>query len=287
MSAAPQATTAERYASMQKAFYEQKATRFSPEAVVGFYGFHQNFPYETHLFHAYGDIRRPIFTDIKSRRAFDFGCGEGRMVRRLQPYFEKVDGCDISATMIDTARRRTEGSDFWVTDGLGAGDAPSDFYDFCYNTISLQHICVFETRDLILKDLCRILKPDGKMTLQYIYSRNYPALPVTPVKLVSPDQGVQLFKVDKQHARWFDNKTDAQSTNGGCDVVIGPSDLPVVETYFRRYFENVDIWLHDYSIGRGGLGEKRILPDTHPNSLNSDNAHPTHFVFIHCSGKKI
>ena len=283
MSAIPKQN--DSYAQMQKSYYEAAAQN-SPDAVVGYYDYHENFPYETHLLHIYGDIRRPIFADFKSKRAFDFGCGEGRMVRRMQPFFQQVDGCDISSVMIDTARRRTRGADFWVTDGQGVGDVPSASYDFCYNTISLQHICVFETRDRIMQELCRILKPDGQMTLQYIYSRNYPALPISPVRLVTPTMGVQMFRVDTHHARWFDNKVDAQSTNGSCDVVIGPYELEAVDGYFHRYFENVDIWLHDYSIGRGGLDEQRILPETHPNAHGTDNCHPTHFIFIHCSGKK-
>jgi hypothetical protein len=151
----------------------------------------------------------------------------------------------------------------------------------------LQHICVFETRDLFLKDICRILKPDGKITLQYGFSRHYPSLPLTPVQELSPGVMAQIFKTDAHHARWFDNKTDAQSTNGGCDVVIGPADLHGIHSYFSRYFETVDFWFHDVSIGRGGLGEQRLLPAIHPNSHMSDECHVTHLMFIHCAGKKI
>ncbi len=275
-----------RYANMQKSFYET-AGQADPEAlVVGNYDYHENVPYETNLLCLYGDIRHPIFEDFKSRTAFDIACGEGRMVRRMQKIFRKVDGADISPTMIDLAEDRTPGSDFWVTDGISAGAAPAGFYDFVYCTISLQHICVFETRDLILKDICRILKPDGKITLQYAFSKNYPALPITPVHAVAPGISRQSFKTDQQHATWFDNKTEAQSTNSGCDVVIGTNDLPAIRKYFGRYFKFVDFWFYDISIGRGGLGQSRVLPAIHPNSHLSDDYHATHFIFIHCSGKK-
>jgi SAM-dependent methyltransferase len=276
-----------RYADMQKSFYERAAQQNPEGSVVGHYNFHEHFPYETNLLFLYGDIRRPIFEDFHNRTAFDIACGEGRMVRRMQKIFRKADGADISQVMIDLAEDRTPGSDFWVTDGISAGAAPSNFYDFCFCTIALQHICLFKTRDLILKDICRILKPEGKITLQYIFSRNYPALPVTPVQEVSPGLATQVYKLDQHNARWFDNKADAQSTNGGCDVVIGPADLHAVHDYFSQYFETVDFWFHDVSIGRGGLGQSRLLPEVHPNSHVTDESHVTHFVFIHCAGKKI
>jgi SAM-dependent methyltransferase len=276
-----------QYAEMQRAYYEQ-AARKNPESwVVGHYNYHERVPYETNLMFLYGDIRRPVFPDFRDRTAFDIACGEGRMVRRMQKLFRKVDGADISQVMIDLAQARTPGADFWVTDGIGAGGAPTSFYDFCFCTISLQHICVFETRDLILKDICRILKPDGKITLQYAFSRAYPALPMTPVQEVSPGVATQIFRKDQHHAGWFDNKTEAQSTNGGCDVVIGPGELHAVHDYFSRYFETVDFWFHDVSIGRGGLGQPRLLPEVHPNSHMTDECHVTHLMFIHCAGKKI
>jgi SAM-dependent methyltransferase len=276
-----------RYAEMQRAYYDGAAQKNPESWVVGHYDFHENLPYETNLLFLYGDLRRPIFPDFGERVAFDIACGEGRMVRRMRNIFRKADGADISQPMIDLAEDRTPGSDFWVTDGVSCGAAPSGFYDFAYCTISMQHICVFDTRDLILKDICRILKPEGKVTLQYAYSRNYPALPITGVQEAAPGVATQVFRMDRQHARWFDNRTDAQSTNGGCDVVIGPDDLPAVHAYFSQYFETVDFWFHDISIGRGGLGRQRLLPATHPNSHISDDCHLTHFVFIHLTGKKI
>lgn len=285
---APQGNDAvSQYAEMQRSYYEHAATNNPESCVVGHYDYHEHVPYETNLLFQYGDIRRPIFDDFKNRTAFDIACGEGRMVRRMQKLFRKVDGADISKVMIDLAEDRTPGSDFWVTNGMNAGDAPAGFYDFAFCTISLQHICVFKTRDLILRDICRILKPDGKITLQYGFSRDYPALPVTAVQEVSPGVATQIFKIDQHHARWFDDKTAAQSTNGGCDVVVGSAELHAVHSYFSQYFETVDFWFHDISIGRGGLGQPRLLPAIHPNSHISDECHITHLMFIHCSGKKI
>ncbi len=276
-----------RYAEMQRSFYEREAHRDPQACVVGHYDFHEHVPYETNLLFLHGDVRRPIFDDFRDRTAFDIACGEGRMVRRMQKFFRRVDGADISPTMIDLAEDHTPGSEFWITDGVSTGGAPSSTYDFCFCTISMQHICVFKTRDLILRDICRILKPDGKITLQYGFSRNYPALPASPVTKLAPGIATQAFTLDRQHATWFDNKTDAETTNSGCDVVIGPGDLEAVHAYFSQYFETVAFWFHDISIGRGGLGQPRVFPEIHPNSHISDDYHMTHFLFIHCAGKKI
>src|SRR5262245_58464767 len=62
----------ERYARMQKTFYEGLAS-LSPEAVVGFFDDHEKFAYEDFL------LRKPVVDDLTSKLALDFGCGMGRM----------------------------------------------------------------------------------------------------------------------------------------------------------------------------------------------------------------
>ena len=274
-----------RYAAMQKSFYDWLGAEH-PVAVVGHYDFHENFPYETYLLFEYGDVRKPIFPDFSQRRAFDIGCGEGRMVRRMRSFFGQVDGADISQAMVEHARASTPGSSFWVTDGLSAGDAPSAAYDFAYCTISLQHICVFTTRDLIVQDVRRILKPDGKATFQMLFSREYPFLPLGPPR--EHDGGVsQPFIRDRERVGWFEDRTDATSTNSGCDALIGDVDLDAVRTYFQQYFARVEFWFADISVGRD-WGDQRpaALPETHPNSHVSNLYWGTNYIFIHCDGVK-
>src|SRR5258706_7139339 len=94
-----------QYADMQKSYYSQFGETI-PIIVVVSYDFHEKFPYETNLLYEYGDIRNPIFSDFRSLRAIDICCGEGRMVRRMQKLFGKVDGVDISPTMLELARSK-------------------------------------------------------------------------------------------------------------------------------------------------------------------------------------
>lgn len=212
-----------RYSLMQRTNYDRNGMD-RPDDVVGSYYYHDNFPYETQLLFINGDVRKPIFPDFGVRRAFDFGCGEGRMVRRMQRFFGQVDGCDISKEMLKHARARTNDSNFYVSSGLDAGETPSCSYDFVYCTVSLQHICVHAIRQSIILDLRRILKPDGKMTLQLLFSKYYPFV-ATSAPVSVGDRGVQLYRKDEQHATWFQNKFDATHTNSGCDVVIGTDEL--------------------------------------------------------------
>lgn len=274
-----------KYIKMQRDFYETHG-KSSPADVVGHYDFHENVPYETHLLFQYGDVRKPVFEDFSTKTAFDIACGEGRMVRRMQNFFRKVDGADISSSMIEHARAKTQDSDFWVSSGLDCGGAPSSFYDFVFCTISLQHICVFETRDKIMQDILRILKRDGKVTFQYLFSKHFPYLAASPLTPIFGKYAFSKYTKDTTHAHWRENKYNATATNSGCDVVFGQDEISSVTSYFKEYFENVDMWFHDISIGRGGFGKDRLLPETHPNSHISNEYHGTHFAFIHLSRRK-
>ena len=282
-----------KYAKMQKDFFEANAGA-NPEGVVGSYDYHENFPYETNLLYKYGDIRKPVYYNFRHRSAFEYGCGEGRMIRRMRKFFGQVDGVDISESMVNHARARCRGSNIYVTEGMNAGAAKSNAYDFAYCTLSLQQISVHEVRDQIIDDLVRILKPGGKMTLQFLFSKFYPFVhaslpthvlpPPRTIGQASPepakDVGVQTFFLDTKHAGWHDNKDDSGS---GCDVVIGTDEIAVVEADMRRKFESVECWFHDISIGRT---EPRALSHLHPNSHLGPMYLGTHFMFIHCDRPK-
>ncbi len=277
-----------KYAEMQRNFYNSEGLRDPENGVVGYYEYQERFPYETFLLYQQCDVRKPIFDDFSKCRALDVCCGEGRMARRLNKLFAKTDGVDISKVMIDLARERTPGnSEFWVTDGYSLGDAPSNAYEFVLSTIAMQHICVFETRDRIIKDICRVLRPDGKITLQYLYSSHYPMLPIKPIEGLKGDIAFQFFRHDHQHATWYENKTDATCTNSGCDVVIGPDEVPVVYDYFKKYFETVEFWYHDLCAPQNSVNMPNAARGELPNSQKISSYHGTHMLFVHCAGKKI
>lgn len=267
------------YLEMQKKFYNSPDK--TKEQIVGSYNYHENFPYETYLLYKFGDVRKPLFDDYSALKAFDVACGEGRMIRRMSRVFGLgCDGADISQKMVSAAREQCPGSNVYVTDGRSCGDAATDSYDFGFCTISLQHIASYEIRSDIIKDLVRILKPGGKVTLQLLMSEFFPYTFVD--QLTGRNEMVRKFALNNRHAGYFEDKFDAASTNSDCDNVIGINDIPKVVEDFKRYFESADVWFHDISIGRAlpNLYPRR-LDVTHPNSHLTDLYHGTHFVFLH------
>jgi ubiquinone/menaquinone biosynthesis C-methylase UbiE len=222
---------------------------------------------------------------MENRLAFDIGCGEGRMIRRMSRIFKRCDGADFSQNMTAAARERCPNSTIWLTRGNDCGDAPSDTYDFVYCTISLQHIASYDIRSSIIKDITRILKPGGKMTLQMLYSAPFPYIR-THMRGVAtngllPDVMTELFVQNAKDVGWFDNNFAAKGTNSKCDTLFGETQIQDVIKDTKRFFGDVAIWFHDISIGRVDNEGARQLPDTHPNS-HLHYAYPgTHFAFIH------
>lgn len=274
------------YFAMQRAYYDSPDARADPNAVVGNYPFHENFPYETNFLYEYGDIRKPLFPDPENRLAFDIGCGEGRMIRRMSRLFKRCDGADFSENMTAAARERCPQSTIWLTRGNDCGDAPSDTYDLVFCTISLQHIASYDIRSAIIKDITRILKPGGKMTIQMLYSEPFPYVRTRMRGLANnglwPAILTELYVTNPKDVGWFDNNFAADGTNSKCDTVFGEEQIPDVVKDTERFFSYVSIWFHDISIGRPtytkGVGK---LPEPHPNS-HLHAAYPgTHYAFIH------
>lgn len=299
----------QKYLQMQLQQYQDASV--PSEHVVGHYAWHEAFPYETFLLHEHGDVRFPVVPLGSRHRALDFGCGPGRMVRRMSALFDQVDGVDIAPRLLDDARKIVpEGSELWATDGDNLGGAPKNVYDFIFCTVSMHHIAVWEIRMRILAAMKDALRVGGCITLQLGYTPTYPWLAVPnhaywrdAPHATSPrrnwlerqlghvglqtlveagriygvvrgdpkEDGLQLMRRDHQHASWRENRYDAQGTNSVCDVAIGAKSLPLVEEDFKKVFGNFKCWFYDVSLVFGGLRGQR-----HPE----DHWH-THWIFLH------
>jgi len=204
------------YNSMQKEQYKKYTESFakSAEICVGEFDAHEAYPYEEYLLEHYSG-KRGI--------ALDFACGMGRMMNRFMPLFGTVDGVDLSSENITYASRYlTENAhsadkfNLYQSSGVGVEIDKPGHYDFIYSTIALQHICVYDIRLSIFKDLFTLLKPGGSCCFQMGFGW---------------DNGTH----------WFSNKYTARSTNSGVDVCIPHErDLESIRQDFEKIgYKNV------------------------------------------------
>lgn len=252
---------------MQKKYYEDENN--SPETIVGNYDWHEAFPYETQLLYKNGDLRMPLFTDMSERVALDFGCGPGRMVHRMSKLLKRVDGVDLSHTLITEARKVYPSSNFYVSSGDDLGDVPRNTYDFVYTTIAMQHIAVHSIRMNILQQIQEVLKVGGKFTLQLGFNPDYPFI-INKGSATLGNHKVRWYKKDSSHARWNEDKVNALGTNSGCDCAIGHNDIPLLVQDFQTLFDDVDFWFYDV---------RMIYKDLN-GTVHGPGYWPSHWIFI-------
>ena len=104
---------------------------------------------------------------IEWRRALDFGCGIGRLSRALADRFDRVDGVDISAPMIERGRQVNSDRPRLQLHVVTDLNLPFDdgTFDFVYSRLVLQHI----STDLALpyiSEFVRVLHRDGVAMFQ-------------------------------------------------------------------------------------------------------------------------
>jgi 2-polyprenyl-3-methyl-5-hydroxy-6-metoxy-1,4-benzoquinol methylase len=98
------------------------------------------------------------FGPLRYGTALDYGCGVGRLTRRLADRFQKVIGVDVSPGMLEEARRNL--SEYGNVTLERAGSASSTSLDFVLSKIVFQHIPTSEGFR-ILELLAGRLSPGG------------------------------------------------------------------------------------------------------------------------------
>jgi ubiquinone/menaquinone biosynthesis C-methylase UbiE len=219
-----------RYIAMQRDFYERYATLsdFSGEVrdddlVVGRY----------HDHNAWRDYDDFLMQGLEGGIAMDFACGPGRNIVKYRDHFTRIDGADISRqnlknAEVNLAKAEIVSANLYWTTGSDLGDAPSDGYDLVFSTIAMQHIAVHEIRIAILRDMFRVLKPGGHISIQ-----------MGPGKPGSVD--------------YYANAYDAHATNGGVDTRV-ESPEHVRQDLEAIGFEDFKHWIRPTGPG-----------DIHPN----------------------
>ena len=91
----------------------------------------------------------------------EIGCGAGRMTVHLARYFETVHGVDVSAGMIECARRRASANvSFHVTGGTVI-PLPDSVADAIFSTHVLQHLSSTAAAAAYFREMARVLRPGG------------------------------------------------------------------------------------------------------------------------------
>lgn len=119
------------------------------------------------------------------RRMLEIGCGLGRTTIHFAAHFERVDGVDVSAAMIEQARRHGPPSNVHLTATSGEDLRLFDdrSFDFVYCGLVFQHIPSDAVIRSYLAEIGRVLGSDGMAAVQFdtrpenLAVRLYKALP--------------------------------------------------------------------------------------------------------------
>jgi ubiquinone/menaquinone biosynthesis C-methylase UbiE len=214
---------------MQLNQYNANASDWSLEnrdPVVGSFDAHNNWTDYENLFIKIDNQHEKI--------GLDFACGPGRNIVKYSNRFKRLDGVDISPINIEKANKYTYShgitSNLYVSNGVDIDCIKSNTYDFVMSTIALQHICVYDIRYSIMKDIHRVLKEGGVFTAQMGYGSPSP-----------------------QTIGYYENYYDAKGTNRICDVCIESTD--------QLQKDLVEIGFTDFEFIIGPVGPG----DFHPN----------------------
>lgn len=112
-------------------------------------------------------------------RCLDFGCGVGRLTQALASRFQRSDGVDISATMVDLARQYNKHGDrchYHVNTEPDLAVFESNSFDFIYSTIVLQHNPP-ENAERYIQEFGRLLAPGGVAVFDMTTGLNVRKLP--------------------------------------------------------------------------------------------------------------
>lgn len=100
-------------------------------------------------------------------RVLDFGCGAGRLSNALAAHFERVVGVDISAPMLEEARRldRSEGRiEFVLNERPDLSRFEDDSFDVVYTDLVLQHLPT-DLAEGYVHEFARVVRPGGALVL--------------------------------------------------------------------------------------------------------------------------
>jgi SAM-dependent methyltransferase len=105
---------------------------------------------------------------LGSERMVEIGCGAGRLLVHFAPRFERVDGFDIAAEMIDAARRHMPPNvHLTVSSGADLRPLADASVDFAFSNQVFQHIPDRDVVAAYVAETARVLKPGARAILHF------------------------------------------------------------------------------------------------------------------------
>ena len=213
-----------KYTNMQRDYYSSTGEEWSydnRDLIVGSFDQHNQWK-------DYECLLKGI--ESKDKVALDFGCGPGRAIVLYKDRFKRIDGADISESLLEKGAKYIKDNvkglcHLYLVDGISLNGVKGGVYDVVFSTITLQHICVHEIRYNLMKEIYRVLKPEGWFTAQMGYG-------------------------GKDHAvGYYENYYDATGTNSSCDTRVEDAD------YLKKDLEKIGFNNFEHKIGRTGPGD--------------------------------
>lgn len=128
---------------------------------------------ELHVRSLLDSVRKHVHPGFMPRKVLDFGCGVGRLLVAFAAVAEEVVGVDVSASMLEEARRNCDERQLRNVRLVQSDDHLStvtDTFDLIHSYIVFQHIPVERGR-VILSNLLRRLRPGGVAAIHLTYSK--------------------------------------------------------------------------------------------------------------------
>ncbi len=138
-----------------------------------------------------------LLTSLEGRHAsswhvLEIGCGIGRVLKPLAPYFQRLVGVDVSPSMIKQSKEWLKDwphIQTFETSGVDLQQFPKESFELVYSYVAFQHMprSVFVK---YLEEINRVLKPKGYLTFQ---------LPIGPYRDV-PDEdtiGIRSYSLEE------------------------------------------------------------------------------------------
>lgn len=166
----------------------------------------------------------------KNKFGLDFASGKGRNVSNLLSLadWERVDGVDISEGNIKYCKENYDvnKSHWFCNNGIDLSELESDKYDFAMSTIALQHIPVYSIRKNIMKEILRVLKPNGLFSFQMGYGSD-----------LSDTMG-------RPRSGYYEDSFNANGTNSLHDVRV-QSEAEIIEDLTKIGFSSIETFVRD------------------------------------------